>query len=1066
MRRSIVVLLAIACPGQALAAITATIVGPDTVGEGGEMLLSASGSSTNPLCSTFSYAWDLDDDGAYDDSTLQDVPFSALSLDGPDTRTVGLEITATSLGCLDGPDTDTLAISITNLAPAGVTASGPTAVVEGAAALYDVAFSDVSADTHTTSWSWDDGSPSSSTPSHTWTDEGTYTVSVTVTDDDGDASSDTHDVVVTNAAPVISTAQWSASDEGQQVSFTASATDAGADTLTYTWTFGDGSPAATGPSVTHTYADNGIYPILLTVDDGDLGVDTQAGNILIRNEPPQVLSIQGPTGGDEGELLQWTVTFTDPGSADTHKISWAWGDGSPNLREPVGEYAYPDEGTYTLEVKVCDDDNECDTETLDVAITNVEPVVTELAGAEDTSEGVLEGYTCAASDAGAGDTLTYELDFGDGTVVEADTADHAFPDDGQYTVTCTARDPDGGVDTLQQLVTVENVAPVLQGAPPALVAAGATFTFDPAVIDVAADELTWELEGPDGMTLDTSPPRLTWPTSIADLGDHPVALTVTDDDGDSDTLEFVLTVEVLDEDADGMDDLWELEHDLDPTDPGDALTDADGDGRPNLQEWTDGTDPRRYDGPSVPVVLSPLDGEEVSASPVELVVDNALSPTLESLLYDFEVYDEEDLSESSLVAVTDDLPEGDGSTSFLLDSVLQENTWYFWRAAAQDPYTAGDWTAPQAFFFNTVNEAPGTPGLRSPLDGITVADLTPTLELDEASDPDEDALTYSFELEDLYGAVVGSADGVEGDGEIARWTTELELTDDTTFCWTARATDEHGESGPESTAACFTVDTSNETPLPPTITDPADQGQVATRTPTLTVSNGVDPEGRPTSHLFELDTATTFDSPSLQTQSVPTDPTGSTSWTVEQPLTEDTWYHLRVLTTDGAAASDWAQITFLVNETNSAPSIPALDNPADGAAFATGDSLSVINATDPEQQALTYDFVVADTAGQPVQELQGVPEDGSGITAWVPAELAPGSYTWTARAADEAGAASDWATSRSLVVLGAEEEPPAQETAGDTGLSKDSTGCSCGTPARPGLALLPLGLLLLARRKR
>jgi uncharacterized protein (TIGR03382 family) len=52
------------------------------------------------------------------------------------------------------------------------------------------------------------------------------------------------------------------------------------------------------------------------------------------------------------------------------------------------------------------------------------------------------------------------------------------------------------------------------------------------------------------------------------------------------------------------------------------------------------------------------------------------------------------------------------------------------------------------------------------------------------------------------------------------------------------------------------------------------------------------------------------------------------------------------------------------------------------------------------------------------------------------------------------------------VVLGAEEEPPAQETAGDTGLSKDSTGCSCGTPARPGLALLPLGLLLLARRKR
>jgi PKD repeat protein len=1066
MRRSISVLLAIVWPGQALAEITATVTGPGAVGEGGEILLSGVASSDNPLCTSFSYAWDLDNDGAYDDASTQDATFSALLLDGPDNRTVGLQVTATSLGCLDSPDTDSHAISIDNLAPAGVNISGLASVDEGTAALYDLVYSDVAADSHTLSWDWGDGGPSSSTASasHTWMDEGAYTVTATVTDDDGGTSSDTHTVTVSNVAPTLSTAQWSASEEeGQEVTFTASATDPGGDTLTYTWGFGDGGPTATGAEVSHTYADNGVYIITLSVDDGDLGVDTQGGNILIRNEPPEVTSIDGPTEGLEGALLQWGVTFTDPGTADLHKVTWSWGDGSPNVRGLTAEHAYPDDGLYTLSVQVCDDEGECDTDNLEVTITNAEPAIAELTGATQLGEGALETFVCVASDPGSGDTLSYELDLGDGTVVPADTAEHAFPDDGEYTVTCTVTDGDGGADTLQVLVTADNVAPVIQGVPPEWVAAGATFTFDPSADDVPADELTWELEGPDGMTLDPSGPELVWPTSTADLGDHPVTITVTDDDGASDTLEFVLTVEVLDDDVDGMDDLWEIANDLDPTDPGDALTDADGDGRSNLDEFGAGTDPQRYDGPSVPVVLAPLDGAEVSASPVELVVDNALSPTLETLLYDFEVYDDEGLPESALVAIADDLPEGSSSTALLLDSALQENTWYFWRAAAQDPYTMGDWTAPHSFFYNAVNEAPTAPGLRSPLDGITVADLTPTLELDEATDPDEDTLTYLFELEDLYGTLVDSADGVEGDGEIARWTPEQELVDDTTYCWTAQATDEHGESGPQPPSACFTVDTSNETPLPPTITDPLDQTQVATLAPAVTVTNGVDPEGRPTSHLFELDTATTFDSPALQTQSVPSDPDGSTSWTPPQPLEEDTWYHLRVLATDGAAVSDWAQITFFVNATNSPPSVPGLNNPADGAAFAEGDSLSVINATDPDEQAITYDFQLADTAGAPVQEIQGVVEDSSGFTAWVPGPLAPGRYTWTARATDEGGAASEWATPRALEVLGAE---PPRETASDTGTSKGSTGCSCATPTRPGMTLLPLGLLLLARRRR
>jgi PKD repeat protein len=53
------------------------------------------------------------------------------------------------------------------------------------------------------------------------------------------------------------------------VSFTAAATDPDAgDTLTYSWDFGDGSPASTEQNPTHTYAQAGDYTAKLTVSDG------------------------------------------------------------------------------------------------------------------------------------------------------------------------------------------------------------------------------------------------------------------------------------------------------------------------------------------------------------------------------------------------------------------------------------------------------------------------------------------------------------------------------------------------------------------------------------------------------------------------------------------------------------------------------------------------------------------------------------------------------------------------------------------------------------------------------
>ncbi len=61
-------------------------------------------------------------------------------------------------------------------------------------------------------------------------------------------------------------------------------------------------------------------------------------------------------------------------------------------------------------------------------------------------------------------------------------------------------------------------------------------------------------------------------------------------------LSIGLVVMPKDSDHDGMPDDWEIAHGLNPTNAADAALDSDGDGRTNLQEYRDGTDPFVFDG--------------------------------------------------------------------------------------------------------------------------------------------------------------------------------------------------------------------------------------------------------------------------------------------------------------------------------------------------------------------------------------------------------------------------------------------------------------------------------------
>ena len=164
----------------------------------------------------------------------------------------------------------------------------------------------------------------------------------------------------TNIAPTASyTATPLSGSAPLTVSFVSTSTSEDLDELTYEWDFGDGT-TATGPSVSHAYATQGIYVSSLTVSDG-LASATSSKNISVGVEPPvnaapvavpDSLTTAVDTAGTVNVLLNDTdadgdvLTVTGSTSAAHGLVSCLF-DGACTYT-PTGGYEGPDSFSYTV----------------------------------------------------------------------------------------------------------------------------------------------------------------------------------------------------------------------------------------------------------------------------------------------------------------------------------------------------------------------------------------------------------------------------------------------------------------------------------------------------------------------------------------------------------------------------------------------------------------------------------------------------------------------------------------------------------------------------------------------
>jgi ELWxxDGT repeat protein len=286
-------------------------------------------------------------------------------------------------------------------------------------------------------------------------DEGVYTATLT-----GGLSplmgwSDSLDVFVSDVPPTVEAGPDVAINEGQAVDRCAVITDPGSELWTLTVDWGDGGepevlgPAANhSPHLLHTYADDGVYTVVVTVAADDSPQTHDDGfTVTVGNVAPQNVSAGDDQLVPEGQEVNLSADFTDTPADAPFTYLWhvsaSNGQAIADGTAATFQFTPVDDGIYVVDLTVTDKDGASGSAQTTVTAYNAAPAISEIAGPALLDEGQAGHFSAVATDPGD-DELTFTWDFGDGTdpAVGAQ-ADHAFADNGVYQVTLTVRDDNG-----------------------------------------------------------------------------------------------------------------------------------------------------------------------------------------------------------------------------------------------------------------------------------------------------------------------------------------------------------------------------------------------------------------------------------------------------------------------------------------------------------------------------------------------------------------------------------------------------------------------------------------------
>ncbi|HEY0740731.1 MAG TPA: PKD domain-containing protein [Chryseosolibacter sp.] len=220
---------------------------------------------------------------------------------------------------------------------------------------------------------------------------------------------------------------------------------------TYVWNFGDGTTGnSSAASFTHTYPQEGIYPIELTVTNGDC-MKSHAVTISILPSPPVLEFEYDPSSG----CLPLTVNFTNRSQyADPTTYAWEFGAGQGTSTAINPSYTYYEPGIYSVTLSAKNSAGESAQVTKQLIITvydkpnaqfNVKPSQIQFPGGRLYTDNRSFGAT------------SYSWDFGDGGTSTEFEPTHEYVSEGVFDIQLVAYNSAGCADTMKLAAGVQTI---------------------------------------------------------------------------------------------------------------------------------------------------------------------------------------------------------------------------------------------------------------------------------------------------------------------------------------------------------------------------------------------------------------------------------------------------------------------------------------------------------------------------------------------------------------------------------------------------------------------------------
>jgi len=738
---------------------------------------------------TLSYSWDFGDGTP---NISSDTPSHVFTDDGNYTVTV---VVTDSLG---GATSSVLPFVVANGPPELIALVGATSGVLGQSLSFNATVTDPAGSDDTLTWTWDWGEGTAptvgvnqSSPSHSWSNAGSFTMVLTVDDEDGGSLSQSLGVQISNPGPTLSAISGVSSlDEGQAGQWTVSAADAANNPVTLTWSWGDGSADSSGLALlspSHSYADDGVRTITVTAADAFGGTATDSLVVTVHNAPPTFTASPGTTA-EEGTAYIALLSSQDPGADpptyiplqipsgtlyDAGTASLVW---QPTLSQVLA-------GPAAFEVEVDDGDGGTDLLSWFVTATWLDADLDGMADSWELSHGLDPSLDDSLGDLdGDGVSNLQEwLDLSDPTVSNgpgkpepvSPVLGASATQEPVELVVANAADPDGDTLTYEFEVYQDETLSLLlyagaepEGSDGTTEHSTATGLPENTVLYWRARALDPGVAGPwsklgeffmDAVNNAPDTPQLLYPVATTVPGPLPVlqVAAVSDPEGDAVEVEVALY-------ADGVGLIAAVQGSLSGADDGSWVFLLPAPLEEDLRyEWSAiATDSRgasssaselawfevdaTNQSPAAPEILAPA--AEIDTQLPTLRASAGADPDGEEVRVRFEVDIQEDFASVHGQRLGSFAVDAEGVAAVTVPQSLPENAFVWVRARSEDQRGAASQWVQQVFFVNSVEEAPQAVQVIAPGDGEAIDPDELELRWAPSADPDGDELTYTIRI--------------------------------------------------------------------------------------------------------------------------------------------------------------------------------------------------------------------------------------------------------------------------------------------------------------------------------